>query len=69
MDAVNVRTMVNLTGGSGDDLAGTITDFDQAFPGRFVSMTEPSWTRASETGYAAWQADEIGRPRRRAPWA
>jgi predicted TIM-barrel fold metal-dependent hydrolase len=61
MDAVNLHTMVNLTGGTGDDLAGAIAGFDQAFPRRFVSMTEPSWTRAGETGYAAWQADEIGR--------
>ena len=61
MDAVNLHTMVNLTGGAGDDLAGAIAGFDQAFPRRFVSMTEPSWTRAGETGYAAWQADEVGR--------
>ena len=61
MDAVNLHTMVNLTGGTGDDLAGAIAAFDLAFPRRFVSMTEPSWTRAGETGYAAWQADEIGR--------
>ena len=60
MDAVNLHTMVNLTGGAGDDLAGAIAGFDQAFPRRFVSMTEPSWTRAGETGYAAWQADEVG---------
>ncbi len=61
MDSVNLRTMVNLTGGSGEALATTIRNFDRAFPGRFVSMTEPAWTRASEPGYAAWQADEIGR--------
>jgi predicted TIM-barrel fold metal-dependent hydrolase len=61
MDAVNVHTMVNLTGGTGEDLAGAIAGFDRAFPRRFISMTEPSWTRAGETGYAAWQADEIGR--------
>jgi Amidohydrolase len=61
MDAVNVRTMVNLTGGSGEDLATTITNFDRAFPRRFVTMTEPTWTRASETGYAAWQGDEIAK--------
>ena len=60
MDAVNLHTMVNLTGGAGEDLANTITTFDRAFPRRFVSMTEPTWTRASESGYAAWQADEIG---------
>ncbi len=61
MDAVNLHTMVNLTGGSGEELANTVTTFDRAFPRRFVSMTEPSWTRASESGYAAWQADEIGK--------
>ena len=61
MDAVNLHTMVNLTGGTGEDLTGAIAAFDRTFPRRFVSMTEPSWTRASETGYAAWQADEIGK--------
>jgi predicted TIM-barrel fold metal-dependent hydrolase len=61
MDAVNVRTMVNLTGGTGDDLAAAIANFDRAFPRRFVSMTEPTWSRASEAGYAKWQGDEIAR--------
>ena len=61
MDAVNVQTMVNLTGGTGEDLATTITTFDRAFPRRFVSMTEPTWARASEAGYAAWQGTEIGK--------
>jgi predicted TIM-barrel fold metal-dependent hydrolase len=61
MDAVNLHTMVNLTGGVGEELATTITTFDRAFPRRFVSMTEPAWTRASEPGYAAWQAEEIAR--------
>jgi predicted TIM-barrel fold metal-dependent hydrolase len=64
MDAVNVQTMVNLTGGWGDDLATTIASFDRAFPRRFVSMTEPAWTRAGEPGYAAWQAEEIGRAKK-----
>jgi predicted TIM-barrel fold metal-dependent hydrolase len=61
MDAVNVRTMVNLTGGVGEDLSSTIASFDRAFPRRFVSMTEPAWTRAGEAGYAQWQADEIAK--------
>ena len=61
MDAVNLHTMVNLTGGSGDELAATIKNFDRAFPRRFISMTEPTWTRASEPGYAAWQGEEIGK--------
>jgi hypothetical protein len=61
MDAVNLHTMVNLTGGSGEDLGAAIAGFDRGFPRRFVTMTEPTWTRASEPGYAAWQADEIGK--------
>jgi predicted TIM-barrel fold metal-dependent hydrolase len=64
MDAVGLKTMVNLTGGSGDELAATITNFDRAFPGRFLTMTEPTWKRASEPGYAAWQAEEIGRAKK-----
>lgn len=63
MDAVNLRTMVNLTGGWGPDLATTIANFDRAFPGRFVTMTEPAWTRAGESGYAGWQAEEIAKAR------
>jgi len=61
MDSVNLHTMVNLTGGSGEELAATIKNFDRAFPRRFVSMTEPTWTRASEPGYASWQGEEIGK--------
>jgi predicted TIM-barrel fold metal-dependent hydrolase len=61
MDAVNLHTMVNLTGGTGDDLGSTIASFDRAFPRRFVSMTEPTWARAGESGYGAWQAEEIAR--------
>ena len=61
MDAVNLHTMVNLTGGSGEELATAIATFDRAFPGRFVSMTEPTWARASEAGYAAWQGAEVAK--------
>ena len=32
MDAVNLHTMVNLTGGSGEQLASAIATFDKAFP-------------------------------------
>jgi len=60
MDGVNLHTMVNLTGGSGTELLAALATFDRAFPQRFLTMTEPTWTRASETGYSKWQADEIG---------
>lgn len=59
MDRRGLRTMVNLTGGTGRGLAQGIARFDTAHPGRFITFTEPSWGRASEAGYAKWQADQI----------
>jgi len=59
MDRKNVRTMVNLTGGTGAGLASSIKQFETAAPGRFVTFTEPSWSRLLEPGYPQWQAGEI----------
>jgi predicted TIM-barrel fold metal-dependent hydrolase len=64
MDRHGVRTMVNLTGGTGTALANTIARFDRAHPGRFLTFTEPSWSRVSEPGYPAFQADEIAAAKR-----
>lgn len=61
MDAVNLGTMVNLTGGVGERLEQNVAAFDKAFPKRFVTMTEPTWSRAGEPDYATWQAEEIAR--------
>ena len=69
MDAVNLHTMVNLTGGSGEDSRATVKSFDRAFPRRFVSMTEPTWTRAGESGTRRGRPTKSRRRRRPAPWA
>lgn len=61
MDARNIRTMVNLTGGQGERLANTIAGLDRAHPGRFLTFTEPTWAEAQRSDYANWQADEIGK--------
>jgi predicted TIM-barrel fold metal-dependent hydrolase len=61
MDRRNIKTMVNLTGGRGAGLEQAVRAFDRAHPGRFVTFTEPWWTRAHEPGYAAFQADELQR--------
>jgi hypothetical protein len=63
MDRRNVRTMVNLTGGSGTNLQEAVKLLQTAHPGRFIVFTEPSWPRAGEPGYARWQADELARAR------
>jgi predicted TIM-barrel fold metal-dependent hydrolase len=64
MDRKGLRLMVNLTGGRGAGLERTVRDFEQAHPGRFVTFTEPWWSRAQETGYAAFQGSELERGQR-----
>jgi predicted TIM-barrel fold metal-dependent hydrolase len=59
MDRKNVRMMVNLTGGTGSGLASSIKQFQTAAPGRFLTFTEPSWSRLLEPGYPRAQADAI----------
>jgi predicted TIM-barrel fold metal-dependent hydrolase len=61
MDRKNLRTLINLTGGMGAGLRETVSRFDRARPGRFLTFTEPWWSRASESGYARFQADELQR--------
>ncbi len=64
MDHVNLRTMVNLTGGYGEGLREAIQRFDRAHPGRFITFTEPMWARSNEPGYPKAQAEEIERAHR-----
>ena len=35
----------------------TLTRFDKAHPGKFISFTEPTFRRAAEKDYGKWQAD------------
>jgi predicted TIM-barrel fold metal-dependent hydrolase len=59
MDRKGVRTLVNLTGGVGKGLEQSIQLFDQAAPGRFATLTEPSYEHFPEPNYAQLQGDAI----------
>ena len=61
MDRVNLRMMVNLTGGVGSGLQQSIREYQTAHPDRFVTFAEPRWTRINEPTYSRDQADEIQR--------
>lgn len=61
MNRKNLRLLVNVTGGMGAGLRDAIARYDQAHPGRFLTFTEPWWSRCSEPGYAAFQAEELVR--------
>lgn len=61
MDQLNIATLLNLTGGSGDTLARNVAGLDKKHPGRFLSCVQPDWTRVRQPGYAAWQAEDLAR--------
>jgi len=64
MDRKNIRIMVNLTGGFGKGLQEAVARYDKAHLGRFLTFAEPIWFRASEAGYARFQADAIAEAKR-----
>src|SRR5262245_47468188 len=59
MDRKNVRMMVNLTGGTGKGLAESIRKFEGAYPGRFATLTEPSYGSFKDAKFPQIQADAI----------
>ncbi|WP_404544941.1 amidohydrolase family protein [Dyella jejuensis] len=59
MDRKGVRTLVNLTGGVGKGLEQSIQLFDKAAPGRFATLTEPSYEYFPQPDYPQRQADAI----------
>ncbi len=61
MDRVNLRTMVNLTGGVGSGLEESVRRYQTAHPDRFLTFTEPLWSQANQPSYPREQADDIER--------
>jgi predicted TIM-barrel fold metal-dependent hydrolase len=61
MDEINMQTMVNLTGGTGETLQRNIEKMQNEHKGRYLIFTEPSYDRLHEADYPSWQADELGR--------
>jgi predicted TIM-barrel fold metal-dependent hydrolase len=61
MDRVNLRMMVNLTGGVGRGLEESLRRYQTARPDRFLTFAEPRWSRANRPNYPREQADDIER--------
>jgi predicted TIM-barrel fold metal-dependent hydrolase len=64
MDRTNIRAMVNLTGGYEQGLAAVLNKYDRAFPGRFYTFAEPSYSRFKEPDYPKLQAQAIEQAKR-----
>jgi predicted TIM-barrel fold metal-dependent hydrolase len=65
MDRKNIRTMVDLTGGYGENLQEAIDKLQSAHPERFLVFTEPAWSKAAQPDYPRLQADLIADAHRR----
>ena len=61
MDRKNLKTLINTTGGPGAGVRQSVERFDKAHPGRFITFTEPWYSRITEAGYANTQADAINK--------
>jgi predicted TIM-barrel fold metal-dependent hydrolase len=52
LELVNVVTVVNLSGGSGEELKRNLEKFDLAHPGRFVTYCNVDFAGAGEAGWS-----------------
>lgn len=64
MDAINMKRMVNLTGGFGPELDRTMKYMVNRHPGRFVTCTIPNYKKLNDPGYPQWQAEELARAKK-----
>jgi predicted TIM-barrel fold metal-dependent hydrolase len=58
MDETNVKTAINLTGGWGERLRGSLDKLAGAFPGRFFVFTQIDYSRIDEPNYLLETLDE-----------
>ena len=61
MDALNLRAIVNLSGGSGERLRAGLAATRGRYPERFVAFATPSYEGIDDPGYAERTADQFER--------
>jgi uncharacterized protein len=61
MDAMNMRTMNNLSGGSGATLAAQVRNVRAKYPGRFTVFANIDWGRINEPNFAQNAAAQLER--------
>ena len=61
MDKMGLRTMVNLSGGSGSRLAAQVRNARAKHPGRFVVFANIDWARINEPNFAQNAAAQLER--------
>jgi uncharacterized protein len=61
MDRMGLRTMVNLSGGSGERLAEQVRNARAKYPGRFVVFANVEWGKINEPNFAQNAAAQLER--------
>ena len=61
MDALNLRTLVNLSGGSGEALQAAIRNMDQRYPARFLTFANISFDGIDDPDYGERTAAQLER--------
>jgi uncharacterized protein len=61
MDAMNMRVMNNLSGGSGERLAAQVRNARAKYPGRFTVFANIDWSRVNEPNFARDAAAQLER--------
>src|SRR5689334_10610289 len=51
MDTINLRVLVNLSGGTGEELRKTVQTMKGRYPDRFVIFANPSYEDIDKSGY------------------
>ncbi len=59
MDTINLRVMVNLSGGSGEELRKTVATMKGRYPDRFVVFANPSYEDINAPGYGNRAAERL----------
>jgi uncharacterized protein len=59
MDSINMRLMVNLSGGSGERLKHNVALMTKAHPDRFAVFANPSFADINEPGYGQRAAERL----------
>ena len=59
MDTINLRVLVNLSGGTGEELRKTVQTMKGKYPDRFVVFANPSYSDIDKPGYGERAAERL----------
>src|SRR5690348_1770358 len=59
MDTINLRVLVNLSGGTGEELRKTVATMKGRYPDRFVIFANPSYEDIDKPGYGQRAAERL----------